>query len=213
MGTGTATPTVGMFRATGRCGIRLTTPNVAGRSFGIRVSRRGGLIVDVRGGARDGRRGGGSRGGRNHCLHHRFSCAGFRRAVVLPSSISGRGVNTRMRGNILGVALPGFARTRGRGTGGFVSMGWHPTVGGGVSHYAEWYGKEFFVSVTVQGCFFFPFEGQSIDRLHANSSCDFGRTWTEAATPAGMDVVWKVPSTVMTLLLRARTMWICADKW
>lgn len=123
MGTGTATPTVGIVRDSGSCGMRITTPKVAGRSFGVRVGRSGSLIVSVRGGARDARNSG-RNGGRDHCLHHRFSCSGFRRALVLPSSMSGSGVSTGMGSNMLAVRLPGHAPRSGRGTTGIVRIGW-----------------------------------------------------------------------------------------
>lgn len=105
--------------------MRITTPNVAGRSFGVRVDRGGRLIVSVRGGGRVGRS---SRRG-EECLHHRFSCSGFRRTLVLPRSIIGRGVDTGTDGNILAVSLPGHAPRRGTGIGEIVRVRWSRVLG------------------------------------------------------------------------------------
>lgn len=115
-GTGAATPTVGIGRSLAGCAMRLTTPKVHGSSFRMGLGRGNSLRVGVRGGRRPRRR-------RRICLHHRFSCTGFRRALVLPSSIGGRGVSTDMTSNILAVRLPGVRRRR-RGVTHRVSVKW-----------------------------------------------------------------------------------------
>ncbi len=124
MGIGATAPTMGIVRGSTRCGIRMTTPNVAGRSFGVRLNRSGRLIVAVRGGGIIGRRSGGGGG----CLHHRFSCTGFRGSFLLPRSIRGSGIDTGMDSNILGVLLPGHDPRRGTGIGEIVRIRW-PIVG------------------------------------------------------------------------------------